>query len=321
MISSLGFIIVGLGLLVLGGHLIVRGGSALAILFRIAPSVVGLTIVAAGTSLPELFVGWTAAMENHPDLLIGNVIGSNIVNIALVVGLSAVLLPIMVSKQSLRIEWPTMFLLTLLAFFFLYDLKIDRWEGVILVIGTIAAILIFVYLGKKEGSNDFRKETKEMSELTGKISHQHKGKSFAVYTITLLIGFISLRLGSEMFVKGASHLAQLLHMSERIIGLTVVAIGTSLPELFVSIMATFKGRSDVAIGNILGSNIFNLNGILGICTAFKPLSFSAQSISYDAPWFLGIALFFFLCMVTRKINRPKGVALISLYLIYTYTLF
>lgn len=322
MIQSLCFLLIGLFFLWLGAHLLVKGGTALALLLKLTPAVIGLTIIAIGTSLPELFVGLTASAARLNNLLVGNLMGSNIINIALVIGLSALIIPIPASRQSLKTEWPVMFILTLIAGFTLINLSLSRPEGLLLIAGTAASTGYFVYLGRKTHSKTLEGETQEVLSMKKNIDAGNKWVLGLKYVSFVIGGFFILRYGSDFFVNGASQLARILGISERVIGITVVALGTSLPELAVSIFATLKGRCDLAIGNILGSNIFNLAGVLGICATLRPFSFSEKLLMYDFPWLLAISVLFLLTMMGKHgINRWRGGLLLLAYGIYTISLF
>ena len=322
MTTAIGLVILGVFLLIIGAHTVVKGASAVAIFLKMTPSVIGLTIVAAGTSLPELFVGLSATLNQHFDLVMGNVIGSNILNIAFVIGLSSLITPLSIKSQSYKVEWPIMFLITLLAVAFLVNLNATRMEGFILFLSAVFAMVFFVRFAKKAGTIGTEQETKEISELTSLLEKKDSIWIKLKYGVFVLFGFLSLTYGSDAFVKGASDLSRLFGLSERVIGITVVAIGTSLPELFVSVVATFKGRSDVAIGNIIGSNIFNMAGILGVCSLITPFQISKGLIAYDVPWLIGISLLFFIFMFkSKKLDRWKGGLLFASYAIYTMSLF
>lgn len=317
MLLSCSLIFIGFVLLAVGAHYLVRGATALALWLRVTPAVIGITIVALGTSLPEFFVSWAANVKGISDLAVGNVLGSNLLNIALVLGLSGLIFPIQIDRSSIRIEWPAMMAVALLFTALGWDRQIGAGEGLLLFGSMGASMALFIYLGLKGKTSSIKLETAEVSELKEKIFGPNKSRTMTVYAIELLAGFFLLRYGSDVFIKGAVGLSTALGLSKRVIGLTIAALGTSLPELAVSLMATFKGRSDVAIGNILGSNIFNIGGVLGACAIYRPIVFSAAAITKDVPWLLGLGVLLFFCMIKKhKIDRGRGILLLLAYGIY-----
>jgi cation:H+ antiporter len=308
---------VGLAMLYFGAEWLVRGSINIANKFKISQLVIGLTIVAFGTSTPELSVSVSSAMEGLPDVALGNVVGSNIANIGLILGLSAIITPILVTKSTIRKEIPIMIGVALIIVVVSIDGNISTIDGVLLAIG-IVAFTIFSYKSSKKDSTEKPLTTNE-SQINNIQVQQSKviPKSIALVGI----GLVLLTFGSFMTVENAVVLAHSFGISERIIGLTLVAVGTSLPELITSVIAARKGHGDLSIGNIVGSNIFNILAILGISAAIAGISVS------DAMWFDYAIMIVFstaLLVVMKtgfRINRIEGLVLISGYIAYTVFLF
>ena len=298
--------ILGFILLIFGGHLLVRGASSLALRFNISPLVIGLTVMAFGTSAPELMVSIMAAVQGHPDVAIGNVVGSNISNIALVLSLTVIFRSINVSAQSVLIDWPVMLLASVIFYVFcLSNLKIERWEAAILFIG----ILIYnVGIIRYERAKN--KEIKEDNEQSVPLVRQ---------LTEISIGCLALAGGANFLVDGAIVLAKDFGISERVISITLVAIGTSLPELTTSIIAALKKQTEMALGNIIGSNIYNIRCIIGITGLITPIQINAKIIEFDIFWMLGFSLLIYPFMrIKWKLGAVSGVILFILYLTYIY---
>jgi cation:H+ antiporter len=310
-------LLVGLVILILGGDSLVRGASSIAIRLNISPLVVGLTIVAFGTSAPELFISLKSALKGSPDLAMGNVIGSNICNLALVLGVTALIYPVEVNTNSLKIDWPMTMGSSLLLYFLVREGYVDSHEGIIFV--TILAFYTFFIIRKS------RKDTKTLQALEAELDIDiDKIEKRPVYKdlVFIALGCTGLYFGSEWFVGGAQNLALALGVSERIVGLTVIAIGTSLPELVTACIASFKRETDIAIGNLMGSNIFNILSILGITSIVKEIAVSDEIIDSDMLWMLGITLIILPMMFfNKKISRMEGAVLLSIYGLYNYFLF
>ncbi|MCZ7602472.1 MAG: calcium/sodium antiporter [Melioribacteraceae bacterium] len=301
----------GLLIMLLGAEGLVRGASALALRIGISPLVVGLTVVAFGTSSPELVVSIGSAIEGNSDIAIGNVIGSNISNIALILGITALINPIKVNVQLIKREIPIMIGVTIVFLLFFYDLSLSRFEGFLLFIGIIVYTVISYKLSKKE-----KKETELEFE---KEIPRAKGNLFKSI-LMVVFGLIFLAIGSKLFVDGAIEVALMLNISQVIIGLTIVAVGTSLPELITSVVASIKKEGDIAIGNVVGSNIFNLLSILGLTAIIYPIT--SESISMlDLGMFSLTALTMLPLSRTGFIlNRIEGAILIGIYVTYIYFL-
>ncbi len=286
-----------------------RGASSIALRVKISPMVVGLTIVAFGTSAPELLVSVNAALSGSPDISMGNVVGSNIANLGLVLGLTAVISPIMITPSTLKVDWPMTMGTSLLLFLLALNTKIGLIEGLIFI--SILTIYTTWTIRKS------RKATKALEGET--IEEMPVSKSIALDILWIALGVTGLYFGSDWFVSGAVTLAKTWGISERVIGVTVIAVGTSLPELVTSVIAAVKKETDIAVGNLLGSNIFNILSILGITSLISEINISPQFISYDMIWMLGItAILLPMMLLKRDINRIEGAILLIIYSVYTY---
>ena len=305
-------ILAGFVLLFFSGDWLVKSSVQIARYFKISTMVVGLTVVAFGTSAPELIVSLKAVFDGVPDISVGNVIGSNIANIALVLGLVAIILPIRVHKKStVLFDWVVMMGASLLFFIFAQNNLIEFYEGVIFL------VLIVLYLTFSVIKS--RRQLNKLDEILEKPTLKIK------YAIGLLVlAAVGLYYGSALLVRGVVIVAEGLNISERVIGVSVVAFGTSVPELATSIMAAVKKETAISIGNIIGSNIFNILAILGITSVIKPIGVSDLLISVDVWWMIGVAAMLLLAMLPLKnsiINRWKGAVLICTYIIYMVSLF
>ena len=280
-----------------GAEFLVKGGVSIALKFKISPLVIGLTLVAFATSAPELAVSIDASLKGHGDVALGNVVGSNICNIALILGLSALIAPLPVNRKLLKLDMPLMMgaSLILLLFFWLSN-GVNRWQGAILFAGVVSYTVWSVYASRKEGvSEDDGGDEVEIKEINTFLS------------IGLVIaGLLTLVFGAKFFVGCATFVAARLGVPEAVIALTIVAFGTSLPELATSVVAALKHEQDIAIGNVVGSNIFNILCILGISPMIKPVA--ARDINYlDFGVMLGVALALWLMMIFgKKITRTEG---------------
>ncbi|MFT4778497.1 MAG: cation:H+ antiporter [Flavobacteriales bacterium] len=303
----------GLALLVAAGELLVRGAAGLALKANISPMMVGLTVVSIGTSAPELFASVRAALEGNPGLAVGNVIGSNIANISLVLGITALINPIGVSKSLLKFDAPLMVLASLIFIFFAWDLELSFREGAILVGLLFAFIGSLIYRSRKEKKQQDALE----SDVEDLVEYQSKGYPFLI--LLIIAGCIGLYFGSEWFISGARNIASNLGVSDYIIGVTVVAFGTSIPELVASSIAALRNQGDLSIGNLVGSNIFNILSVIGITSMVSPLPVDAGIIGFDIWWMLGIALLIFPIMRSKYIvSRWQGALLVIIYLAYIF---
>jgi cation:H+ antiporter len=304
-------LLAGLALLIASGDFLVRGASSLALRFHISTLVVGLTVVAFGTSAPELFVSVRAALEGTPDIATGNVVGSNICNLALVLGITSLISPIKVHRDSLRIDWPVTMGASLLLFGLMFGGEISFWEGILFVGLLIIYIVFLIRKSRKEYMSN--QALKEVVEVTAPSKTVWKDLLF------LAIGVAGLYFGSEWFVGSARELAGYLGVTERVISITVVALGTSLPELVTSVIASFKKESDLAVGNLLGSNIFNIFSILGFTSIIKEIAVNDTILRVDMLWMLAITLLVLPMMISKRvITRAEGGMLLFVYCVYTY---
>lgn len=319
---SIFYIVIGLGLLVLGGEFLVRSSVALSFKFNISKMVIGLTVVSFATSAPELLVSLQAAMDGYPAISLGNVIGSNIANIGLVLGVTAILGPLFVDKEFYYLHWPAMVIISLLLFAFLKnDMVLTTLEGGVLL-GAIIVFLVILIRRAKSTSTSLSGEEIDVSEEVD------EGLSVASpfkITVWLLIGALALYFGSEFLVKGAVDLATQMGVSERVIAVTMIAVGTSVPELAASLIAVMKQEKSISIGNLIGSNIFNIGSVLGITALIKPIPVeNAELLSKDIFWMLGFAFVLVpITLVLKKyeISRIKGVLIFGAYVVFIATTF
>ena len=306
------FIFLGFLLLVVGGEFIVRSSVALSLKFNISKFVIGMTVVSFATSLPELIVSVNAALNNSPSIAINNVIGSNIANIGLVLGLISILGKITVDNYFYKRDWPWMFFFSLLMWFFIsQDSVLQKYEGLILFL-----ILIFFTLTiiKKSNYLDFKGSIDD--ELL-------KTSNFKIF-IWLIISSITLYFGSEFLVDGAVNLAKQISISEAVISVTIVAIGTSVPELAASLVAIAKKEEGISVGNLIGSNIYNIGSVLGITAMIKEIPVAEEIIQRDIIWMLIFALIvIILAIIPRKnyLTSFKGLIMFSMYLYFIFIAF
>ena len=305
-------IFLGFLLLVVGGEFIVRSSVALSLKFNISKFVIGMTVVSFATSLPELLVSVNAALNNSPSIAINNVIGSNIANIGLVLGLISILGKITVDNYFYKRDWPWMFFFSLLMWFFIsQDSVLQKYEGLILFL-----ILIFFTLTiiKKSNYLDFKGSIDD--ELL-------KTSNFKIF-IWLIISSITLYFGSEFLVDGAVNLAKQISISEAVISVTIVAIGTSVPELAASLVAIAKKEEGISVGNLIGSNIYNIGSVLGITAMIKEIPIAEEIIQRDIIWMLIFALIVIvLAIIPRKnyLTSFKGLIMFSMYLYFIFIAF
>jgi len=319
MTMPLAIILLVAGLVILWkcADLLVAGAVSLAVLLGVSPLVVGLTIVAMGTSAPEVAASIAGVFrQNGGDLALGNVFGSNIANLTLVGGVIAIISPLLVQKQTLRREVPVMLLVILLLCPFLHDAQISRPEAVILLVIFAGLILLTVYLARRESRSRISEE-----DLGVEIDTKHVKKN----VIYIVIGLAGLALGADMAVRGAVFMGAAIGLSKAVIGLTIVAFGTSLPELVTCVVATLKGHHDISVGNLVGSNIFNTLLVTGTAGVIKPFMLSearlAGGIDYWIVVIVSVAFALAAILGRRKIGRPAGTALLCTYIGYLIYLF
>jgi cation:H+ antiporter len=306
-------IFIGFILLFLGGEFLVKGAVQLALIMRVSTLVIGATVVSFATSAPELLVSLNAAYRGHPDISLGNVVGSNIANLGLVLGLTTVIYEIGISKESRLLHWPFMMLMTILMMLSLQlGTSIDPWEGMI----AFGLLVIFpVVLIRNSRSKKVKLSEDRAQELRAKTL-----KSL----IFLVLGAVSLYFGSEWLVSGAAQLASAWGVSDRLISVSVVAIGTSLPELAASLIAAMRKEKALSLGNLLGSNIFNIGAVLGLTAMVMPIEMQDLGLRSDLWWMFGIALILLPLMYLPPrilISRWKGFLLLTVYIGYIISLF
>lgn len=265
MIISVFFIIVGFALLILGADWLVNGASSIAKKFHIPEIIIGLTIVSIGTSMPELFVSTTSALEGLSDMSIGNVVGSNLCNLLLILGLSTIIKPVRFQKETRLFEIPMCLIFTVI-FIVLCNTggTINKVEAVLLLLLFLLFITYTIFMAKKQSSQEKQEEVKIQKKLLPILKD----------ILLIILGVIGLKIGGDLAVENAVNIANYFGVSEKIIGLTILAVGTSLPELVTSVTAAIKGNSDIAIGNIIGSNIFNMLLIIGVAAFINPISYN-----------------------------------------------
>lgn len=312
---SLVWIVLGLVLLVVGGEFLVRSSVSLSFKFNISKLVIGMTVVSFATSAPELLVSLQAALDGSPDIALGNVIGSNIANIGLVLGITAIISPLSISEDFYKLNWPMMMLLSIALYFILKSgLIINFTEGLLLFVSLIVFLYILIKRSKE-------KDTVDIEEVDDALQ---KTSNFKIM-VWLLIGGSALYFGSEWLVLGAKELALSFGVSERVISVTMVAIGTSVPELAASVIAAVKQEKAISLGNLIGSNIFNIASVLGLTAMIHPIALDSQKLlTNDIFWMIGFAAILIPFMLLPKkfeIGRLKGFFIFGAYLVFIYLTF
>ena len=307
------FLVVGLVLLVFAADYLVKGAASIAGTLGISPLIVGLTVVSFGTSAPELAVSVVSAFKDQADLAVGNVVGSNIFNVLVVLGVSALIIPLVVHRQLIRFDVPVMIFLSLLLYGLCYDGEITRVDGIVLFSLGVGYLLFLLKQSKGEKDVAVLAEYEEEFGKTGEDPKWFRNIAFVV------CGIAGLVLGSELLVRGAVTIAGFFGVSELIIGLTIVSVGTSLPEVATSVVAAMKGEKDIAVGNVVGSNIFNIVLVLGLSSIVAPsgIAVSAHAVSFDMVFMVCVALatlpiFFY----GYKVGRVAGFFFLLFYLVY-----
>lgn len=294
-------LLVGVFLLLIGGDFLVKSAASLAKKLNISPFLIGVTVVSFGTSAPELIVSLKAAFNGSSGIAIGNVIGSNVANLALVLGITVLIRPVVLDSKKLRFAWFAMLVASLMFFGFSLDGMLDRLDGFFLITGLI----LFLILSIRKRDDSFADEELEKSLKPNLIP------------LYFILGAAGLYYGSELLVDNAIAIAKSFGISEFIIGVSVVALGTSLPELVTSIIAILKGQSSISVGNLIGSNVFNIFAVLGITSAVSPLEADSFLIAIDLPIMLGVTLLtgVFL-LISKQLGRIEGLLLITIYILY-----
>lgn len=320
MLIDLGILIVGLALLLGGGDLLVRGASALARNLGVSSLIIGLTVVAFGTSAPELSINLLAAVKDNSDLSFGNIIGSNIANIGLIIGITALARPLSIRSQIITREIPMLLLATVITVVLGLDFIFGKLPNYFERSDGIVFLLIFCVFIYYTATTVIRKRNSDalLTQATGYSGKFQLKKTFKNLTF-LILGILGLTIGAKLSVDSAVKIAELLNVPEVIIGLTLIAVGTSLPELATSIVATYKDQADIAVGNIVGSNIFNLLLINGLCSTVKPIPVPAQGGIYDLAMMTFLTIILLPISIThqRKIVRWEGLLLLLCYISYT----
>ncbi|HEX6132571.1 MAG TPA: calcium/sodium antiporter [Longimicrobiales bacterium] len=309
MIAAL--LIAGAVLLMAGAELLVRGAARIAVATALPSLVVGLTIVAFGTSAPELAVSIGATFADRPAIAIGNVVGSNIFNVLFILGLSASVVPLVVDRQLVRLDAPVMLAASVVLLLMALDARIDRAEGVLLFSG----LLTYTWWIVRQ-----RRPTVEPVTAAATARPERFGRLIARSAIIAVVGLALLVLGARWFVSGAVALARVLDVSEAVIGLTIIAAGTSLPELATSVVASIRGERDIAVGNIIGSNIFNILAIVGLCGILAPhgVAVVPSMIDFDIPVMLAVAVATLPVLYSgMRVSRAEGGFLLAAYAAYT----
>lgn len=302
----------GIALLAAGGDLLVRGAVSLARLLRVSTAVIGLTVVAMGTSTPELAVSLLAALQGKSDIAVANVVGSNIFNVVAILGVSALVVPLVVHMTAVRLEWPVMAIVSLQFLLLARDGALDRLEGAFFLVALVAFTAYMVHLARRDLS------AADADTIAASVeSWTVRGRRLALDLGLVIGGLLILVAGAQLLVRGATTLALAAGVSERVVGLTIVAAGTSMPELAASLVAAWRKQADIALANVIGSNIFNIAGILGVVALITPQRVHPVIVASDVWWMVGIALLLFPVMRSgMRIGRREGALLLAVYGVY-----
>ena len=332
------FLLLGLAVLVIGGEFLVKGAVGISNKLKISPLVIGMTVVAFGTSAPELIVSLESALNGNSGIALGNVMGSNITNLALVLGVTVLIFPIVADRQTKRVDFPMMLFATLLFYYFAIDGMLSFSDGLILF-AILIIFLVYIIGNIKRQKRQKEKHKKKGKQKDYKDSKSQKSKhhdndddddddeikkvKLPVWksSVFLLIGFVGLFFGAGWFVEGAVGIADsfLADSPDKdvIIGVTVVAFGTSAPELVASCVAAYRKETDISLGNLIGSNIFNIFAVIGLTSMVKPIQVTQGAIDFDMLWVIGIAvLMLFILLIGKRIGRLKGTILVLSYFTY-----
>ncbi len=317
MLVSVILIVIGFAMLIFGANLLVDGSSNVAKKFHIPEIIIGLTIVSIGTSMPELFVSVTSAIDGFPDMAVGNVVGSNVANLLLILGMSAIINAITFKRETRLIEIPICLFVSIL-FIILANIgqDITRIDAIILLVAFVAFIIYTIVMAKK-GEEFEKKDGQE------EVKEEVKNTSTVKDIFSIILGVVLLKIGGDFTVDNAVNIANIFNWSEKLISVTILAVGTSLPELVTSVSAAFKGNSDIAIGNILGSNIFNMLFIIGVSALISPITYN---LSYNRDMVVLLIATIVLALFPiippkNKMSRMNGVIYMALYIGYLAMLF
>lgn len=293
----------GLILLYIGSEFLVNGSSSTALMFSVKPVIVGLTIVSFATSAPELLVSFVAALKGSGDISVGNILGSNVINIALVLGISGIIRKIEIKSQINKFELPFMIFISIVFWILCLDCKIGYIDGMILLILLIIFLVISI-----------------MNARTKNLNNKQSGRSLKKYSINaflIITGLIALAFGANLVVKNAIAIAKTIGLSEVFIGISIVALGTSLPELATSAVAAAKGESDISVGNIVGSNIFNICLVMGVVGILNPTDVNKSLLYFEIPFMVFLSIIFYIIAIRyKKIDALSGASFIVFFLIY-----
>lgn len=308
-------LISGFGLLIVGAEALVRGAARLANLVGLSPLIIGLTVVAWGTSSPELVVSISASLQNHPEISLGNVIGSNIFNVLFILGASALIIPLVVSSHLIKLDVPIMIICSIALFVMGLDGKLSLIDGILLIAGLViyTSVLLIKNKNEKQGLSD------EFTREYGQQSIDKPHIALFKHLLFIISGLALLVIGSRLLVEGARLIALQMGISQLVIGLTVIAAGTSLPEAATSIVASLRGERDIAVGNIVGSNIFNILCVLGFATIFAPdsIEISKSILYFDIPVMIAVAVACLPVFFTGNlIARWEGALFLAYYAVY-----
>ena len=307
------YLLFGILLLVISGNWLVKSSSSIAEYFSISPFIIGITIVSIGTSAPELFVSLSAAISGSPDIAIGNIIGSNIANLGLVLAFTAIIVTIPIRKPTIKIDFSVLLISSLVFVAFMMDFIITRIEGAILLVMVAGYISFLIFSSHK-------KKKTHIDEDICKLDKQSPLKSIVIVVLSAL----GLLFGSKILIIGAENIASSLGVTERIISITVIAFGTSVPELATSIIAAFKKQIDISVGNIIGSNIFNILIVAGLSASVTPLQVNPFTMNFDVYFLVGFVVLlglFFIPFKKPQITRWKGFVFLAAYFAYYIVLF
>ncbi len=300
-------LLLGFTFLIFSGRLLIINSVSIARRLNLSPFLIGLTIVAVGTSAPELLVSLTGALKGHADLAVYNIVGSNISNVLLVLAIATIILPIPVKARTIWFDGSFMLIFSLLVWFFIRDLRFSSMEGAFVFTLLFFFIVMSVFRSRRDVADDMEDEKPD--------------RKIWVVVVGVVVAGGGLALGADLLVDNAVSIARKIGLSERIISVSMIALGTSIPELTTSAIAAFRKQTDISIGNIIGSNIFNIGFVLGITTMIKPVDLNPMILSFDIFWFAGVAVLLIVMLLLPPkslLSRGKGLAMISVYLIYLY---
>ena len=312
MTISILLILAGLVILTIGAELLVRGSSSAALRFGVSPLVVGLTVVAFGTGSPEFVVSLTAAFDGNSGIALGNIIGSNISNIALILGIAALIRPLAARAEILRREMPVLVAASALLWLFVYDGALSRIEGGILVCGAVVYTILIYWLSRQKVKKEVLAEFEEAVESTG--------KNPMIDGSLIVGGLVLLVLGANVLLNGSITIAKSFGISDVVIGLTIIAIGTSLPELATSAVAAYKNEPDIAFGNAIGSNILNILAVLGLTALIQPFTVEGVRTLHLGAMMLSVAFLYVMLGRRFSLDRVEATILLICYAAYIYTL-